>query len=326
MKEGSSPWSKKEFTHHQHRRKKNHDYCSICKYHITLTKSEKAPAFGNLPGRFDLSRPESIRVEKNALGILIAKYLREIPRIEPRVAVLQYILMPDHVHFLIHVKERLDRPIGYLIGTIKSYITLNWHSLAPKSIEYDIFTEGYNDKIIYKHRSLDDVFKYIKHNPYRLAVRKSRPDFFRKIRNIFIDRREIQAYGNLFLLRNPFKISLVIHRSDDENTFNAKLEECIYYAMNGGIVVSAFISKREKEIRRKVEEAGGRLILIHNRPFDEREKPMKHDFNLCCEGRILIISPIDYLSIAKSDHPSRNQCLDMNSLAETIAIGNVEIK
>lgn len=326
MKEKDSPWSKKEFTHHQHRRKKNHDYCSICKYHITLTKSDKAPEFGHLPNRIDLTAPESIGIEKNALGILIAKYLREIPRIEPRVAVYQYIVMPDHVHFLIHVKERLDRPIGSLIGIIKSYISLEWHRQAPQSTEYDIFTDGYNDKIIYKHRSLDDVFKYIKHNPYRLAIRKSRPDFFRKIRNIFIDRREIQAYGNLFMLRNPFKYSLVIHRSDDENKFNAKLEECIYYAMNGGIIVSAFISKREKEIRRKVEEAGGRLILIHDRPFEEREKPSKHDFNLCCEGRLLIISPIDYLSIAKSDHPSRKQCLDMNSLAETIAGGNAEIK
>lgn len=314
-----------DFPHHQHRRKKNHDYRSPCKYHITLSKTENAPVFGCLPKHLDLSYPENIKIERNALGNVIARLIREIPKIEPRTAIYQYIVMPDHVHFLIHVKETLNQPLGHLIGRIKAYITYEWHRLAPASLNYDIFTKGFNDKIIFHHRSLDDVFKYIRLNPYRLAVRKDRPIFFQKVRNIYIDNREIQAYGNLFHLRNPFIYNLIIHRSDDEFTFNNKREYSLYHASNGGVIISAFISKREKEIRKDIEEVGGKIILIRNRPFDDREKPARHDFQLCCEGRILIISPIDYLNIPPTEHPTRVQCLDMNSLSEKIARGNCTI-
>lgn len=322
MTEADSPWSKEDFTHHQHRRKKNHDYRSECKYHITLTKAPHAPLFGNLPNRINLEDPESINIEKNALGILIARYIRDIPRIEPRVALYQYIVMPDHVHFLIDVKQRLDRPLGKLIGLLKSYITLEWHRIAPQSKDSEVFTPGFNDKIIFSHRSLDDVYRYIRLNPYRLAVRKERPDFFRKRRNILIGQREIQAYGNLFLLRNPFKYALVVHRADNDATYLEKLEKCLFLAVKGGVIVSAFISKREKEIRKEVEKAGGRIILVHDRPLEEKEKPARHDFDLCCEGRLLMISPTEYLSMPKTEHPGRSQCLDMNGLALGIAGGN----
>lgn len=315
-----------DFPHHQHRRKKNHDYRSPCKYHITLTKTENAPVFGYLPKHFDFANPENIKIERNALGNVIARIIREIPSIEPRTAIYQYIVMPDHVHFLIHVKEALDQPLGQLIGRIKAYISYEWHRLAPSSVNYDIFTQGFNDKIIFQHRSLDDVFKYIRLNPYRLAIRKARPIFFQKVRNIYIDDREIQAYGNLFHLRNPFIYNLIIHRSDDDIIYNSKREYSLHHAANGGVVISAFISKREKEIRKDIEAAGGKIILIKNRPFEDREKPARHDFQLCCEGRILIISPLDYLNIPPTEHPTRAQCLDMNALSEKIARGNSIIR
>lgn len=300
----------------QLKRKYNHDYCAPWKYHITITKAPACPDFSSL--RIDHLSPDGVKVVNSDIGSEIWKGLKRLPMIEPAIQIYQYAIMQDHLHLLINVKERTSRHLGIIIHEFKTKIADNIRT-SRNNPEMRIFTDGYNDKIIYPDRKLDDIFQYIRQNPYRLAVRKMHPEFFRKVRNIHIDNREIQAYGNLFHLRNPFKYPLVIHRSDTDQTFKRKLEDCLYYAANGGIIVSAFISPREKEIRRKAEEYGGKIIYIHNRPLAERQKPGKHDFELCCQGRMLMISPIDYSDLPITDHPSRSQCLDMNSLAEKLS-------
>lgn len=304
------------FKRHYKRRKKNHDYKDPWKYHITLAKDPSAPLFCTL--RILELIPNGVSVDLLPLGLIIEEEIRNFSLHHPQIKVVEHIVMPDHVHLLIQVKERLSRAVGNAIGGLMTGISKIWRELNSNP-EIDVFEKGFNDRIMYSFISLDAVCDYIRQNPYRLAVRRARPDFFQKQRNIFIWGREVQAYGNLFHLRNPFKFPLIVHRADDERIFSQKLEECLYYAANGGVVVSAFISQREKEIRREIEEMGGRIILISNCPIANREKPAKHDFGLCCEGRLLIISPIDYLALPKSEHPSRSQCMDMNQLAERLS-------
>lgn len=307
------------FRRHHKRRKRGHDYKAPWKYHITITKAASAPYFSSLKV-LELI-PDGVRVELSPLGAIIENEIRNFSSHHRSIRVIEYIVMPDHCHMLIQVKERLDRPIGNAIGGLMTGISNIWRELNQNPA-LSVFEEGYNDRIIYSFMSLDVICSYIRQNPYRLAVRRARPAFFRKHRNILAGGREVQAYGNLFHLRNPFKYPLIVHRADDERSFRGKLEECLYHALNGGVIVSAFISRREKEIRKAIEQAGGRIILIHGRPLAEKEKPAKHDFDLCCEGRLLMISPVEYLSIPKSDHPSRTQCLAMNSLASSIAASN----
>lgn len=181
---------------------------------------------------------------------------------------------------------------------------------------FPIFEKGYNDRIIYKDRSLDSIFKYIRENPHRLAVRKMYPDFFRRVRNITINGRRCQSYGNQFLLRCPFKEQVVVHRADDEATRRVMRERWLYAAANGGVLVSPFISPAEKAVRAEAEEAGGRVILISNNPFAERYKPNVRDFDLCCRGRLLIVTPAG--GEWAGEKVSREVCMAMNALAADI--------
>lgn len=307
--------SKDNFHHHANRRKRGHDYrAPKWKYHITIAKAPECTDFGILVIR-ELN-PDGVKVKYSELGNIIWREIRALQNCY--LEVYRYAIMPDHIHLLIYVKVRMPMHLGKFIARFKANIANEWRR-RQSNPKIKVFEEGFYDRIVMKEHSLNDVYQYIRQNPYRLAIRRSYPNFFQKTRNIFIEKREIQGYGNLFHFRNPFKYALIIHRADNEEVYNQKLQECMYYALNGGIVVSAFISKREKEIRRMIEEAGGRIILVHNRPFEEKAKPAKHDFELCCEGRLLVVSPMDYLDYPKSDHPSRKQCLDMNSFAEKIA-------
>ncbi|MCM1297217.1 MAG: transposase [Muribaculaceae bacterium] len=308
-------FSKKNYRHHHNRRKRGHDYCAPkWKYHITIAKNPDCNSFGSLV--IEELTTYGVKVKYSALGNIIWRGIRAFQL--SYFEVYRYAIMPDHIHLLIYVKERLPMHLSRFIAKFKTEIANEWRRRQANP-ELKVFERGFNDRIIMKEQNLNMVYEYIHQNPYRLAVRQCRPHFFQKIRHIFIDNREIQAYGNLFHFRNPFKYVLIVHRNDNDEIFNQKLQECIYFALNGGVVVSAFISQREKKIRKEIEAVGGRIILVNSRPFEERGKPAKHDFELCIEGRLLVVSPIDYFDYPKSDHPSRSQCLNMNALAERIA-------
>lgn len=128
----------------------------------------KAPGitpFGHLAGRCDIpvGIPGSPYIEPSVTGRGIKRALYRISEIDPRLRLLQYALMPDHLHLFISIEEQLDEHIGKFIARFK--IMVNEMCGFP-----GIFEEGYNDQIITPKRDFDTIFRYIRENPYRLAV------------------------------------------------------------------------------------------------------------------------------------------------------------
>lgn len=288
-------------------RAKWHDYTKRAIYHFTLMKSPEIPPFGRIAGDYKIPVGEwgSPYVQASPIGIAIKASLREIPLIHPALELMQYALMPDHLHLIVFAKEDLDEIIGRKIGIFKNIVN-------TKTGMTGIFQSGFNDQILKTNRNLNDIFSYLKANPYRLAVRQANPDFFQRLNNIQIGETVCQAYGNIHLLSNPFKEQVVVHRRDDPMTFGRNLEYWLHNAANGGVLVSPFISEREKAVFSQARELGGRFILINGRAYREREKPERRLFDLCAQGRLLIISPMESLDYTRAG------CLKMNDLAARI--------
>lgn len=273
-----------------------HNYRSRAKYMLTLKKADTTPFFGELQGD---------RIIPSGIGTNIKRSLAHLPQICSSIRLWQYIVMPDHVHFLLNVEKEMEEPLGNHIARLKID--------ANNRCGIHVFEQGFNDQIITHHRSLDVIFNYIKDNPRRLAVRKNNPYYFNRINELQIADQPCQAYGNLQLLDNPFKEQVVVHRAETIDELRQKKERWIYSAANGGVLVSPFISPAEKAARKEIEAAGGKIVLISNHPFSHREKPTGHDFDLCEQGRLLIISPLGL-----ADALSRSTCLAMNDLAAKI--------
>lgn len=179
----------------------------------------------------------------------------------------------------------------------------------------EIFERGYCDKPLYEERSLDGLFVYIRENPHRLAMRMQYPQFFQRVRKLKINDAEYEAYGNLFLFRNPDKEPVKISRKHTPEERERNRALWLSHASEGTVLVSPFISPAEKDIRTEAEALGAKIILITHEAFPERFKPASHDFKLCTEGRLLIIS----MGLPAGVPLSRAHCLQMNALAETIA-------
>lgn len=293
-----------------------HDYHSRCIYMVTINKNPLIRDFGILEGdyRLPINQPGSSFVSTTAIGSAIKAVLRRFYTIEPAVRILQYALMPDHIHILLFVEYPTEATLGQIIARFK--IAVN-----SEAGGIQVFSKGFNDQILKPSRSLQALFNYLRDNPRRLAVRRANPEFFKRVNALKIEGKTYQAYGNFQLLECPFKEQVVVHRADTHETRRRNRELWLYTAANGGILVSPFISPAEKAIRREAEASGGRTILIQNDPMEERYKPAATDFDLCQAGRLLIVSA--NLPDSFSPSPlSRPVCLAMNALARTIAKEN----
>lgn len=304
--------------HSYHRRSFYHDYHNPFIYHIILKKRKGCEAFGSISGDAGIQygNPGCAVVNESPLGITIAKTVLRLPHDFPILKLHQFCVMPDHLHLLLQVLFRSDKHLDFYIAYLKERIAERYSTQTQQLINPDyIFEKGYCDKPLYDDRSLDGWYRYIRENPHRLAMRRQYPRFFQRIRNLKIGSYECQAYGNLFLLRNPDKIAVKISRRYSEEEKLKKKKLWIESASNGTVIVSPFISPAEKAIRCEVEALGGKIILITHEAFPELYKPAKHDFSLCSEGRLLIIS----LGKPAPAPLTRADCLTMNGLAETLA-------
>lgn len=249
---------------------------------------------------------------ESLLGRVVAKMVLRLPHDFPTLMLHQFCVMPDHLHLLLQVLVRSDRHLDFYIDHLKQRIADRYAIETGRPLcTGDIFEEGYCDKPLYDDRSLDGWYRYIRENPHRLAMRKQYPDFFQRARGIMISGRECQAYGNLFLLRNPDKVAVKVSRKYSAEEKLEKRRFWLERASKGSVIVSPFISPAEKTIRTEAETLGANIILITHEAFPERFKPSKHDFDLCSAGRLLIIS----LCKPSGTILSREICLDMNSFA-----------
>ena len=302
------------------RRKKDHDYRGTGTYHIILKKQKGAPDFSRIVGDAKIAPglPGCAEAQWSELGKAIAYCIYRFHARFPVIDIYSYCVMPDHVHILLHKNKKDEYHLGYFISHLKGLSVKEYgQKIGATASSESLFEENYTDKIIYPWRSLEAVRNYIRNNPHRRAMMRQYPEFFERVRNLMIGDQNYQAFGNLFLLRNPDKEAVVVSSkvSEEENRKLRKL--WMEAAESKSVMVSPFISKAEKALRAEMEALGAPIILITHEAFPERFKPVEHDFKLCQTGRLLIIS----LGLPEKTSLTRELCLRMNALAREIAGG-----
>lgn len=109
---------------------KLHDYREPCIYHITVTTVDRKPLLGQVTGDVQVAK-----VVLTELGMAVRYEINMLPRRYPQIQVLQYIVMPDHVHLILRVKERLPEalPLGNIVAAWKHACGKAFASLAAVS-------------------------------------------------------------------------------------------------------------------------------------------------------------------------------------------------
>lgn len=278
---------------------------------VTVTACKGAPSFGQL-----VDDGKSPAVALSWLGFIIEEEIRATRLHHHEVSVLSQIVMPDHFHMLVFVRERIDCHFGRILNGLKGAITKRAR-LVASNLALTVFGEGFHDRIIDSAGQLETLSRYIADNPRRLAIKRRHPDLFRRYNHLRIGDLQFAAYGNIFLLRNCDKQVVIVHRRYTPAELQSLERQWLRCAENGGVLVSPFISPAEKRIRDQALAVGGSLIILRAEGFPERFKPGGSEFELCDSGRLLLLAPWPYSS--RKNTITRSQALSLNAMAEQIA-------
>ena len=303
-------------------------------YHITLTVPSRKPLLGTLV--IPDSDPLQARIERTALGNAVVDELYVMCRHYPAIRILQFCLMPDHLHAVIHVTQVMDTSIrsvirGYWQGVKKhgrAYTLSIAHELNSETIDegnypFPVFTERPFIRPLSRRGQLHTMIRYVQMNPQRLATKRLKPGYFRVQKDIEIAGRKYDAVGNAALLMglhfDPVHVrSVMVKAAEQGNTEPLRnyMNGCVLAARNGSVMVSPFISPQEKQVMKVLLQEQHPFVLLTDNGFRDYYKPVDELFDACAAGRVLILSPWPYDEGKR--HISRSECVALNTMTEEI--------
>ncbi len=106
-----------------HRRSDSHDYRSRRFYLITMAVSPRWPLLGTLVSSEDTCTADDTveaHIELSPLGEAVLSAWQQIPYVYPQVSIVQHIIMPDHIHGILYVREDTTFHLGQVIKGFKT--------------------------------------------------------------------------------------------------------------------------------------------------------------------------------------------------------------
>ena len=316
------------------RRCVDNDYTARRMYMITMVTEERKPLFGKVVGHSEAIEPseEAPRIELSPLGEAVAEIWQTIGSHHPEVKMVALQMMPDHLHAILFVREKMEKPLGKVILGVKQACNRAFREMMPEGVVAVaqqhaqrergnglLFAKGFNDQILLRDGQLERWIYYLKDNPRRLLMKRENPDLFRVQRGLTYAGFSFSAIGNRFLLERPVKLQVQCSRNITEADLQAKLIDCLKAARQGAVLVSPAISNGEKAIMRTAFEEGLPLIYLQENGFTNLAKPGGKRMEACAKGQLLILAPWEHHN--EKIAIKRGQCMELNEMAMRICEG-----
>ena len=237
-------------------------------YHVTLTITSRQPLLGKL--EIPDEDPTKAFIIESPLGKDLVQCVLHWHEHYPEIRVLQFCLMPDHIHVIVHAQRTMPRGIMTVVRGLcqaakklgRVYSNAQCSSFAPNTIRDKKQTSS--DSLFYEmpfvrplvHQDqLDTMFQYIRMNPVRLATMRLMPEYFRVQDNITIAEQTYAGVGNAELLQHARYMPVHVRRTmvdealhGDNKRLRDYMNSCVLAARQGTIMVSPFISEHEQAV------------------------------------------------------------------------------
>jgi REP element-mobilizing transposase RayT len=250
-------------------RLKGWDYSSPGWYFLTITVKNMRPVFGTVVHG---------RMVHNMAGKIADRLWREIPRHFPHAVLDEFIVMPNHVHGLLQLRERgtastapltfeaFGKPVAGSVSTIiRSYKAAVTRELGKKFWHGRFYDVRVRDDVVRNH-----IRRYIRQNPlnYSAVIQGTAP----------------QCLGNRELLDMP-KLGFLASRGVTRLHRKPMIQQ-------GEVIISGFLSPMERALFEACLKEKRPMIWV--KPWGIDGLPIDTAYRMAIEeGRLLIISPFD---------------------------------
>lgn len=241
------------------------DYRSPSIQLLTMVTTDRMPLLGDLRGE---------QIVRTALSQRVAEEIERIPSYlgASSIEIYNYVVMPDHVHILLRIHDRLPKHIGQYVRWFKYQCDKACQALAviPANKQACLFAPEYHDRILTGRNQLAHMTRYIKDNPSRMALKRANRDLFRIRQNVTLGDIPCTALGNIFLADYPQRQVLQCSRRMTSEQIKNHKTECLAEAANGMVFITAAISEGEKQIARAHQQYP-RYRVIAMTPIHHRD-------------------------------------------------------
>ena len=158
-------------------RLEGHDYSKNGAYYVTFCVENRYEILGKIVGSGFHARPS---VELSDIGIETQKSIEYICENDERIEIPKYVIMPDHVHMIVVLKDGaighdVGGAVGHgsptlqsAVGRIKSYTTKRWSDMCGTKHQ-SFWQSRFHDRIIRNENEYWEKWQYIDDNPAKWA-------------------------------------------------------------------------------------------------------------------------------------------------------------
>ena len=144
--------------HRKSIRLKEYDYTKEGMYFITICIQNRECILSEIVGAPDLWCP---KIQLTDIGEIIKENISNIEKYYEDIKIIEYVIMPNHIHFILHIlsgQVRSPAPTVFQIIHALKRITF-------KQIGYSIWQRNYYEHIIRNEKELYKIIEYIRYNP-----------------------------------------------------------------------------------------------------------------------------------------------------------------
>lgn len=140
-----------------------YDYSSNGLYFITICTKNRKRLLSEI--QLDTATiPQPPKIMQTIYGRLVEDSILRMETFYPEVRILNYVVMPNHVHLLLFLysdKDKKSPSVSQIIQQFKGAVT--------KQAGFPIWQSRFYDHVVRSEKDLQDIVTYIENNPARWA-------------------------------------------------------------------------------------------------------------------------------------------------------------
>ena len=145
-------------------RLQGYDYNTVGAYFLTICTENRRCLLSRIVGTGVLDGP---KVELLPCGIIAEKFIQQMNDFYDEISVDSYVIMPNHIHMLLFVKEGPSRtPVPTVQNSVVSRFLSTFKRFCNKAYGKNIWQTRSYDHVIRNQADYDQHMQYIYENPF----------------------------------------------------------------------------------------------------------------------------------------------------------------
>ena len=146
------------------------DYSQPGYYFLTICTLNRSRIFGEIVGAI-INRPNT-QIALSKYGLIVDDAIKNIPKFYQNIIIEKYVIMPNHIHMILVVKNYIEESGRLIIAPTISNIVKQMKRYTSKKAGFSLWQKSFYDHIIRNEQDYKEIYEYIENNPLKWELDK----------------------------------------------------------------------------------------------------------------------------------------------------------